>query len=132
MVFASRQYEQLGESALYWLAFAYLFHTLGELCASPVALSFITKLAPLRYGALMMGVYFAATGLGNKVAGIVGESASDAGELTVFTSITIFCVLFGLLVLALLKPLKRLTHGAEDLKEPKALEDRMHGEVIEN
>jgi POT family proton-dependent oligopeptide transporter len=48
-----------------------------------VALSFITKLSPVKY-ALMMGVYFAATGLGNKVAGIIGESASDLGEYSVF------------------------------------------------
>ncbi len=114
MVFASMQYETLGKSALYWLVLAYLFHTIGELCASPVALSFITKLAPVRYGALMMGVYFAATGLGNKVAGLIGESAADAGELNIFAGITIFCVIFGLLVIAVLKPLKRLTHGAED------------------
>ncbi|NEV94420.1 peptide MFS transporter [Psychroflexus sp. YR1-1] len=75
MVFATLQYEANGESAIYWLIFAYLLHTIGELSASPVALSFITKLAPLRYGALMMGLYFAATGLGNKVAGIIGESS---------------------------------------------------------
>ena len=117
MVFASRQYEALGESALYWLALAYLFHTIGELSASPVALSFITKLAPIRYGALMMGLYFAATGLGNKVAGIIGEGAAEAGELNTFLGITIFCVLFGILVIALLKPLKRLTHGAEDIEQ---------------
>ena len=115
MRFASLQYEATGESALYWLAFAYLFHTIGELCASPVALSFITKLAPIKYASLMMGVYFAATGLGNKVAGIIGESATDLGELSVFTGIAAFCVLFGVIVLLLLKPLKRLTHGAEDL-----------------
>ena len=114
MVFASMQYETAGKSALYWLALAYLFHTIGELSASPVALSFITKLAPVRYGALMMGVYFAATGLGNKVAGLLGESATELGELTIFSGITIFCVLFGLLVIALLKPLKRLTHGVEE------------------
>ncbi len=114
MVFASMQYEEVGKSALYWLALAYLFHTIGELSASPVALSFITKLAPVRYGALMMGVYFAATGLGNKVAGLIGESATELGELTIFAGITIFCVIFGLLVIALLKPLKRLTHGVEE------------------
>lgn len=123
MVFASMQYETLGKSAMYWLALAYLFHTLGELCASPVALSFITKLAPVRYGALMMGVYFAATGLGNKVAGIIGESATDAGELTIFSGITIFCVIFGILVILLLKPLKRLTHKAEDLIEGTTSEE---------
>ncbi|WP_445381246.1 peptide MFS transporter [Robiginitalea sp. IMCC43444] len=114
MVFASMEYEAEGESALYWLALAYLFHTIGELSASPVALSFITKLAPVRYGALMMGVYFAATGLGNKVAGLLGESASEAGELTIFAGITIFCVIFGLLVITIIKPLKRLTHGVEE------------------
>lgn len=117
MVGASKQFEMQGESALYWLALAYLFHTIGELCASPVAMSFITKLAPVKYASLMMGVYFASTGLGNKVAGILGESASEFGELAIFTGITIFCVVFGLLVITLLKPLKRLMHGAEELKE---------------
>lgn len=121
MVFASMQYETMGKSALYWLALAYLFHTIGELSASPVALSFITKLAPVRYGALMMGVYFAATGLGNKVAGLIGESATELGELTIFSGITIFCVIFGLLVIALIKPLKRLTHGVEEAE--RKLED---------
>ncbi|NGZ90605.1 peptide MFS transporter [Psychroflexus maritimus] len=82
MVFATMEYENNGEAALYWLVFAYLLHTIGELSASPVALSFITKLAPLRYGALMMGLYFAATGLGNKVAGVVGES-SQAERITI-------------------------------------------------
>ncbi len=228
MVFATQQYASEGESAIYWLLFAYLLHTIGELSASPVALSFITKLAPVKYGALMMGVYFAATGLGNKVAGIIGESSqaepirielsasadkvkpllsenqTDSifeknkaftietqaflkndefafenekvssifvfdeskfqdefvnrlkdynatsgeslkvflnfdykdgkynGQLVVdqfqtdlefrtFAGITIFCVIFGLLVILLIKPLKRLTHGAED-KEIEGLE----------
>ena len=104
------------KSAMIWLVLAYLFHTIGELCASPVALSFITKLAPLKYASFMMGAYFAATGLGNKVAGLVGELSKDAGEFEVFTGIAIFCTIFGLLIIALLKPLKRLTHGAEELE----------------
>lgn len=112
---ASLQYEAIGKSAMYWLVLAYLFHTIGELCASPVALSFITKLAPLKYASLMMGAYFAATGVGNFVAGTVGEWSQSAGELEIFTGIAIFCTAIGLLVIALLKPLKRLTHGAEDL-----------------
>ena len=114
MVFASMQYEAVGKSAMYWLVLAYFFHTVGELCSSPVSLSFVTKLAPAKYASLMMGLYFASTGLGNKVAGIVGENASKFGELTIFTGILIFTVAFGLLVIALLKPLKRLTHGVED------------------
>lgn len=105
------------KSAMIWLVLAYLFHTIGELCASPVALSFITKLAPIKYASFMMGAYFAATGLGNKVAGMVGELSANAGEFQVFTGIGVTCTIFGLLIVALLKPLKRLTHGAEDAKE---------------
>jgi POT family proton-dependent oligopeptide transporter len=101
------------KSAMYWLVLAYLFHTLGELCASPVALSFITKLAPARWAAFMMGAYFAATGLGNKVAGLIGENASEIGDFWTFTGIGIFCSVFGLLVLLIIKPLKRLVHDAE-------------------
>lgn len=115
MRFAAQEYEATGSSAMYWLVLAYLFHTIGELCASPVALSFITKLAPVKYASFMMGAYFAATGLGNKVAGFVGGYAEGAGENAVFTGIFIFTVIIGLIVLAILKPLKRLTHGAEDL-----------------
>ena len=63
----------------------------------------------------MMGAYFAATGLGNKVAGLLGESASDFGEFTIFTGIAIFCTIFGILVVSILQPLKRLTNGAEDM-----------------
>ena len=62
----------------------------------------------------MMGLYFAATGLGGKVAGILGEKSESLGEYTIFTGIVIFTVVFGSLVILLLKPLKRLTHGAED------------------
>ncbi len=112
--FNEKEFNTNGSSSMYWLVLAYLFHTIGELCSSPVALSFITKLAPVKYASLMMGVYFAATGLGNKVAGIIGEKASEFGEYTIFSGIVVFTVLFGVLVLALLKPLKRLTHGAED------------------
>tara|TARA_S200000501_G_scaffold372918_1_gene418982 strand:+ start:85 stop:1470 length:1386 start_codon:yes stop_codon:yes gene_type:complete len=107
--------EIVQKSAMIWLVLAYLFHTIGELCASPVALSFITKLAPVKYAAFMMGAYFAATGVGNKLAGFVGQLSEGAGEFQVFTGIAIFCTLFGILVLFILKPLKRLTHGAEDL-----------------
>jgi len=111
---ASLEFQAEGSSAMYWLVLAYLFHTIGELCASPVALSYITKLAPLKYASLMMGAYFAATGVGNKVAGMVGEWSQSAGELEIFTGIAIFCTAVGILVIALLKPLKRLAHGAED------------------
>ncbi|MFT6982409.1 MAG: dipeptide/tripeptide permease [Crocinitomicaceae bacterium] len=77
MMFASKEAssETFGKAALYWIFLAYLFHTIGELCTSPVSLSFITKLAPLKYASILMGVYFAATGFGNKIAGSIGEAS---------------------------------------------------------
>ena len=105
------------KAMLIWLILSYLLQVIGELSISPVALSFITKLAPVKYASIMMGIYFAATGLGNKLAGIVGELATSLGELEVFTGIFIFCVFFGALLLVFFKKLKTLTHGAENINE---------------
>jgi POT family proton-dependent oligopeptide transporter len=104
-----------GKAMLIWLILSYLLQVLGELSLSPVALSFITKLAPVKYASIMMGVYFAATGLGNKLAGLVGELATHAGELEVFTGIFVFCLAFGVLLLVFFRKLKALTHGAEEI-----------------
>ncbi|KJD36338.1 MFS transporter [Tamlana sedimentorum] len=111
---AANEYDTTGSSMMIWLVLAYLFHTIGELCLSPVSLSFVTKLAPAKYASIMMGIYFATTGLGNKAAGLLGESSSVFGEFKVFTGIAIFCIGFALLVFLFLKKLKKLTHGAED------------------
>ena len=55
----------------YWLLMTYLLHTFGELCLSPVGLSYYTKLAPKRFVGQMMGMWFLATSLGNLVAGLI-------------------------------------------------------------
>lgn len=137
MVAASSEaeYERIGEtinvtkkSGVHWLLFAYLFHTLGELALSPVALSFITKVAPKRIVASMMGVYFAATGLANFLASWVGRQAENLGEQTVFWGLVIFTVSMGTILILFSKPLNKMTHGTEDdVDEPE-----VHGEVIEN
>ncbi len=112
-----------GKASIYWLFAAYFLHVIGELCLSPIALSFITKMAPVKYASFMMGAYFLATGLANKLAGVVGKQAESAGELAVFSGIAIFCTLFGLLVVLLAKKLQYLTHGADDIQKiPKATE----------
>ncbi|MCZ6594692.1 MAG: peptide MFS transporter [Bacteroidetes bacterium] len=114
MTGATAQFEATGTSAMYWLVLAYLFHTIGELCLSPVALSFITKLAPLKYASIMMGVYFAMTGFGSKLAGLLGEWSESLGEYTIFTGIAVFCIVLGLLVMTIRKRFEALTHGVED------------------
>jgi len=88
MMFASQEAsaEVFGKAAMFWIFLAYLFHTIGELSTSPVSLSFITKLAPVKYASIMMGIYFAATGFGNKLAGSIGEASQldpFSGQLVV-------------------------------------------------
>ncbi|HEX9606451.1 MAG TPA: peptide MFS transporter, partial [Gemmatimonadaceae bacterium] len=56
----------------WWLVWSYFFQTLGELSLSPVGLSSMTKLAPIKFKGQMMGVWFMASALGNLVAGLVG------------------------------------------------------------
>ncbi len=105
----------LGKAPIYWLLFSYLLHVVAELSISPVSLSFITKLAPAKYASLMMGSYFAIVGIGNKAAGMLGEAAQDAGEMYIFGVIAAACLIVGFLLFFLVKKLKALTHGAEEV-----------------
>ncbi|WP_255578493.1 peptide MFS transporter [Chitinophaga sp. sic0106] len=61
--------EKLGVS---WLIIMYLFHTIGELCLSPIGLSLVSKLAPTRFSSLLMGVWFLANAAGYALAGTLG------------------------------------------------------------
>ena len=114
MIFASIESEIHGKSSTYWLFLAYLFFTIGELCASPVILSYITKLSPEKLTASIMGIYFATIGLGNKLAGLIGQYSQALGEKLIFTGITLICVFVGGLVIIMHKRLIRLSHGVDD------------------
>jgi POT family proton-dependent oligopeptide transporter len=79
----------------WWLVLSYLFQTFGELSLSPVGLSSMTKLAPLKFKGQMMGVWFMAAALGNLIAGLVGgrvdpEKLQDMPALFQQTSMFLF------------------------------------------
>ncbi|PVW17312.1 peptide MFS transporter [Marixanthomonas spongiae] len=101
--------------SMIWLIFAYLFHTLGELCLSPVGLSYVSKLVPARMIALMFGMWYLAIAIGNKLAAVVGGQIENITEQyslsTFFLIFTIVPTVAGLLILALNPVLKRLMHG---------------------
>jgi len=103
--------------SLIWLVIAYLFHTLGELCLSPVALSYISKLVPGRMIALMFGIWYVAVAIGNKTAGKMGgmiEQIQEEHSLTYFFMIfTLVPVGLGLLAIALNPLFKKLMHGVK-------------------
>ena len=91
--------EQGAESAavsIWWLVLAYLLHTLGELCVSPVGLSYVSKLAPAKLVGLMFGIWFLATAIANFLAGKTGSYIDPISEeygLSFFFLIFI-CVLY--------------------------------------
>jgi len=73
--------------SMIWLVLAYLFHTLGELCLSPMGLSYLSKLVPARMVAFMFGVYYLAIAIGNKLAHYIGgdiEKISQESGLSYF------------------------------------------------
>ena len=63
-----------------WLVAAFTFHTWGELCLSPVGLSYVTKVAPVRFASLLMGVWFLANSAANKIAGTIAELTPTPGQ----------------------------------------------------
>jgi POT family proton-dependent oligopeptide transporter len=92
-----------------WLVGAYLLHVMGELCLSPVGLSYVTKVAPLRFASLLMGVWFLANAVADKIAGSLAALMDRMSSLAAFFSI--FIVLAGVagLVMLLVVPyLERL------------------------
>jgi POT family proton-dependent oligopeptide transporter len=68
----------------WWLVATYGIITLGELCLSPMGLSLVSKLAPARVTGLMMGGWFLATAIGNKLAGVIGELWESVSRTSIF------------------------------------------------
>ena len=96
-------------SALFLIS-TYLFHTLGELCISPVGLSAYTKLSPPKYLSQLMGIWFVAAALGNLFAGLFagGFNAENVQEMpALFMSIVWFVVIVGGILLAFSPLLKK-------------------------
>ena len=120
LAFGARNVPAGAESAslsMAWLVLAYLFHTLGELCLSPMGLSYLSKLIPTRMIAFMFGVYYLAIAIGNKLAHYVGgdieKITAEYSLSTFFLIFTIVPIALGLVSLLLHPVLKRLMHGVK-------------------
>ena len=125
LVFGAQFPDEAGKISLWWLVLAYLIHTTGELCLSPVGLSAVTKLAIHRVVGLSMGVWFLATALSETLAMRLGKLAaidSHSGELNsvsdnliIYTQLFEFLMWIGIgtgIVILLISPLlKRGMHG---------------------
>lgn len=101
------------KTSMMWLVGAYFFHTLGELCLSPIGLSMVTKLAPLRLASLMMGVWFGFNAISNYVAGLIGSHVGSLGAMQIFAGIAITATIAGGILLICSGTLIKWMHGAE-------------------
>ena len=101
--------------SMIWLVLVYFFHTMGELCISPVALSYVSKLVPGRMIAMMFGIWYLAVAIGMKLAGVFGEAsesiARDQGLSYFFWLLTAIAFSLGLLSALLYPVVKKLMHG---------------------
>lgn len=108
-----------GQIPFWPLAACYVVQTLGELCVSPIGLSMVTKLAPLKYVGFAMGGWFLSTALGNNLSGIFAGEVSGETGMTVASALSGFTFSFWLLlgagvVLFLIAPLiNKLMHGVK-------------------
>ena len=91
-----------------WLVVAYAVSELGELCLSPVGLSAVTKLAPVRILGLMMGVWFLSNAFGNKLAGWAAGFISSMPLETLFGVVAGTLAAAALIMFVVVKPIRRL------------------------
>ncbi len=101
--------------SMLWLIGAYFFHTTGELCLSPVGLSYVSKLSPKKFVGLIFGLWFASSAIANIVGSQIGgliDTISAKYSISIF--FLIFAVLpgiAGVILLLLSKKLKKMMHG---------------------
>lgn len=114
-----------GKVAFYWLVLAYLLHTCGELCLSPIGLSVVTKLSPQKILGFMMGVWFLATASSEFIAAKISDMASvdhlDAGDfistkaayIDLYLNLFYAGVISGVVLIICSPFIKRLMHGVK-------------------
>ncbi|TQV84092.1 MFS transporter [Exilibacterium tricleocarpae] len=120
LVLGAQFTNEAGKVAMIWLILAYLLHTMGELCLSPVGLSAVTKLSIFRVVGVSMGTWFLATALSETVATRIGKlaavdtSKAEAGDiataLATYTNLYEYLMWWGLgvgLLMMLISPILR-------------------------
>lgn len=105
---------QTASVSMIFLILAYLLITMGELCISPVGLSYLSKLVPPRMIGFMFGIWYLAIAIGQKAAGTMGgmiDKITEEYSLSTFFSVfAIFCICIGILSMLLNPILKRIMH----------------------
>lgn len=111
--------------SMLWLAALYFIHTMGEIALSPIGLSMVNKLTPIRFASLMMGIWYLSTATANKFAGMLGGLYPEEGKVKTllgypietmhdfFMVFVIMSALASLILFLLTKKLQKMMHGVE-------------------
>ncbi|MBG8554037.1 peptide MFS transporter [Hymenobacter guriensis] len=103
--------DQTIKASIWWLIATYFFHTVGELCLSPVGLSMVSRLSPPTLTSMLMGVWFLAPFVAQIAGGYIAKYVEELGALKVFGLIAGFVILAGLILVAIAKRLFYMMHG---------------------
>ena len=95
-----------GQASWLWLLVFFVVITVGELYLSPVGLSLVTKLAPLRFLSMMMGLWLSTSFLGGFLAGYLGTFWSSMGKADFFLMLAIVSAAAGIGIALLIRPLR--------------------------
>ncbi|CAJ1001633.1 MAG: MFS transporter [Brevibacillus sp.] len=98
----------LNKANVMFIVMTYFLHTLGELFLSPVGLSMVSKIAPVKLASLLMGVWLASTGVANILAGELASYTQSLGYLEVFGLIGLLAIVMGLLLLLVSRKLVQM------------------------
>ncbi|MEG2573980.1 MAG: MFS transporter, partial [Bacteroides sp.] len=111
--------------SLLWLTALYFIHTMGEMALSPIGLSMVNKLTPVRFASLMMGVWYLSNATANKFAGILSGLYPEPGKIkylvgfpieSLYDFFMVFVVMSGaaaIILFLLSKKLQKMMHGIE-------------------
>ncbi len=99
------------KASVWFIVFAYMFHTVGELCLSPIGLSMVSRLAPVKLASMLMGVWMASSAVANFLAGYLSSFTSTAGYFEIYAGLTISSILLGLVLIFIRKPLLKMSYG---------------------
>jgi POT family proton-dependent oligopeptide transporter len=109
MMLAGRRADGGALVSPWWLVATYVVQVLGEMCLSPVGLSYVTKVAPARYASLLMATWFLATALGNKFAGALASLAPSMSNTSFFLISVVTSLAAAAVLLAMVPLIRRMT-----------------------
>ena len=119
MYVAQTRANQFGPVGPEWLFWVYALHTIGELMLSPVGLSLVSRVAPHRIAALLMGIWFIANGIANKCAGALEGLLAGSG-IPPYAFLLASSIGMGVLLLILTPTLNRMLQARDKVEAPDA------------